>query len=203
MQYFSVIFLKYICVIHVVSAVELCVPKQVNYRMKNSYQFIFVSLSLLFALSCSNFRTDKEETTRYYLVRHAEKAVDGTDDPDLSPAGQQRALKLVTMLKDSKIERLYATSYKRTRQTLQPMADMYHLKINIYDHQDAESIMRMIADCKGKTTVVAGHSNSIPKLANILIGEEIYQELDESNYTKMWEITKEEGKVAEHKIITY
>ncbi len=171
--------------------------------MKNSYQFILFTLSLLFVLACTNVRTDKKETTRYYLVRHAEKALDGTDDPDLSPSGQARALKLVSMLKDNKIEQLYATSYKRTQQTLQPLADTLHLEIRIYDHREAMDVERMIADCKGKTVIIAGHSNSIPQLANILIDEEIYQELDESDYTKMWEITKEGIKVTAHRVITY
>lgn len=171
--------------------------------MKNTCLFKLLALCLLTVLSCSDIRKDQKVTTRYYLIRHAEKAVDGTDDPELSDEGHARARKLVSMLVDHKIERLYATSYKRTQQTLQPLADKYHLKVNIYDHQDAASIARMIADCRGKTTVVAGHSNSIPTLANTLIGQELYQELDESDYTKMWEILFTGDRVTRQKLITY
>lgn len=164
---------------------------------------MLITLLVLAILSCSNFQPEQKETTRYYLVRHAEKAVDGTDDPDLSPAGQARARKLVTMLKQHQIDRLYATSYKRTQQTLQPLADKHHLQINIYDHQDPSSIQRMIAECKGKTCVIAGHSNTIPQLANTLIGQDRYKELDESDYTKMWEILFTGDKLTRHEVITY
>jgi 2,3-bisphosphoglycerate-dependent phosphoglycerate mutase len=171
--------------------------------MKNSSGYMLITLFVLAILSCGNFQPDRKETTHYYLLRHAEKAADGTDDPNLSPAGQARALKLVTMLKDQKIDRLYATSFKRTQQTLQPLADKYHLNINIYDHQDPASIKRMIADCKGKTSVIVGHSNTIPHLANTLIGKELYKELEESDYTKMWEILFSGDKVTRHKVISY
>lgn len=157
----------------------------------------------LFIISFTNCQLPKEPTTTFYLVRHAEKAVDGTEDPDLSDAGKQRAMKLASMLKDKHVEKLYATNYKRTQQTLQPLADSLNLEIQIYDHRDAASIERLITDCKGKTAVIAGHSNSTPQLANILINEEIYPKLDESDYTKMWEVIKKGDKVKGHKVIAY
>ena len=164
---------------------------------------MLITLIVLAILSCGNFQPGKKEMTQYYLIRHAEKAANGTDDPGLSPAGQARARKLVSMLKDQKIDRLYATAYQRTQQTLQPLADKYHLTITIYDHQDPSSINRMIADCKGKSSVIAGHSNTIPHLANTLIGKDLYKELDESDYTKMWKILFSGDKVTSHKVITY
>jgi 2,3-bisphosphoglycerate-dependent phosphoglycerate mutase len=171
--------------------------------MKSKSLILQLALCALTALSCAEIRKDQKETTRYYLVRHAEKAADGTEDPDLSPAGQARAQKLVSMLKENKIEGLYATSYKRTRQTLQPLADTLHLEISTYNHRDAKDVERLIHHCKGKTVVIAGHSNSIPQLANILIGDEIYEELDESEYTRMWEIILTGNQVTGHKVITY
>jgi phosphohistidine phosphatase SixA len=169
----------------------------------NNSSGVMITLVVLSFLSCGNFQPDKKEMTQYFLIRHAEKAADGTDDPALSSAGQARALRLVNLLKEHKIDRLYATPYKRTQQTLQPLADTHHLKINIYDHQDPTSINRMIADCKGKTCVIVGHTNTIPHLANTLIGQQRYKELEESDYTKMWDILFIGDKVTRHKVLTY
>jgi 2,3-bisphosphoglycerate-dependent phosphoglycerate mutase len=171
--------------------------------MKKIIQFAFQLPIFLIIFFFSDCQLRQASTTTFYLVRHAEKAVDGTEDPGLSDAGKQRAVKLASMLKDQNVQRLYATNYKRTQQTLQPLADSLKLEVLIYDHRDAASIERMVTDCKGKTAVIAGHSNSTPKLANILIGEEIYPELDESDYTKMWEVTKKGEKVTGHKVIVY
>ena len=123
--------------------------------MKNFTRFIFLSLSLLTLFSCSKFQADTKDTTSYYLLRHAEKVVEDTDDPDLSPSGHARAQKVSTMLKDKKIERLYATSYKRTQQTLLPLSETLKLQISIYDPGDAADVDRMLADCKGKNAVIA------------------------------------------------
>jgi len=145
----------------------------------------------------------QEEATTYYLVRHAEKANDGKEDPSLSAKGRERAQKIAVMLKDKNVKRLYSTPFKRTKQTLQPLADILGLKILIYDYRDAASIAGMIDDCKGKTCVIAGHSNTIPQLANLLIGKEVYAEMDDSDYTKMWEIMLMGDKVIGHKVIEY
>jgi len=171
--------------------------------MKISTLITFLSLSILTALSCSKFRPDQKDTTRYYLVRHAEKVVDGTDDPDLSREGQQRAQKLASVMKDKKIERLYATDFKRTQQTLQPLAKSLNLQIDTYDAHDPAAVTRMLADCKGKNVVIAGHSNTIPGLANKLIGEEKYKNLEDDDYSKMWEIVLTGDRVTGEKVITY
>jgi 2,3-bisphosphoglycerate-dependent phosphoglycerate mutase len=171
--------------------------------MKNSTLFTFLSLTLIAVLSCSNFRPDQKDTTHYYLIRHAEKAVDGTDDPDLSFEGQERAQKLAAMLKDKKIEKLYATDFKRTQQTLQPLAKALNLQIETYDAHVPASVARMLSDCKGKTVVITGHSNTIPGLANTIIGKEKYKEMEEDDYSRMWEIVLTGDRVSGDKVITY
>jgi hypothetical protein len=56
---------------------------------------------------------------------------------------------------------------------------------------------------KGKTIVVAGHSNTTPALVNLLLGAEKYKALDDTVYSKIWILTiKEDGRV-DDKIIEY
>src|SRR6267378_496425 len=62
--------------------------------------------------------------TTVILVRHAEKVIDpNNSDPDLSPAGQVRAQELARMFGDSGINAIYATQYKRTQESVRPLAD--------------------------------------------------------------------------------
>lgn len=171
--------------------------------MKRNYSYPLPALVLIFLFTWISCTPPRTGPTTFYLVRHAEKAVDGTDDPDLTEAGKTRAMKIATMLKDERVERLYATSYKRTQQTLQPLADQFGLDIRIYNHRDTASINSMVADCTGRVAVIAGHSNSTPRLANRLIGKEEYGDMDEGDYTKMFKIRLNAGKPVSHEIVIY
>ena len=68
--------------------------------------------------------------TAVIIVRHAERA-DDSSDSELSPAGRDRAEQLARMLRDIHPSALYATEYKRTQQTLRPLADEVRLPIEI------------------------------------------------------------------------
>jgi phosphohistidine phosphatase SixA len=171
--------------------------------MKKAAIIIGIAMTVISFWLWTKGETGGEETTTYYLVRHAEKAVEGIEDPDLSDKGQARAQRIAAMLKDKNVTRLYATPYKRTRQTLQPLAENLDLKILAYDYRDEKSITRMIEDCKGKTSVIAGHSNTIPQLANRLINKKVYTDMDDKDYTRMWEIILSGDKVIGHRVILY
>src|SRR6185369_15229958 len=69
------------------------------------------------------------------LVRHAEKkdVPPENKDPDLSPAGMARAEELVRMFGDSGVGAIYATQYKRTQQTIKPLADKLNLPVTQID----------------------------------------------------------------------
>src|SRR5438046_9777690 len=56
------------------------------------------------------------------IVRHAEKAANGGNDPDLSSAGHARAEALARILKDSGITAIFTSEFKRTQETAAPTA---------------------------------------------------------------------------------
>src|SRR6266568_8670349 len=57
-----------------------------------------------------------------FVVRHAEKTTGGGNDPELSPAGHERANALARILKDSQITAVFVTEFKRTQETAAPTA---------------------------------------------------------------------------------
>lgn len=112
--------------------------------------------------------------TTYILVRHAEKE-DVAKDPGLSAGGQERAKRLAAMLSSQQIDAIYSTNFNRTKNTVKPLADAKGLQITTYEKQPD------VAAMKG-TVVICGHSNTIPALANILIGKEQYKTFEDSDY---------------------
>src|SRR5438552_12335060 len=121
------------------------------------------------------FATFRRPVTTVILVRHAEKNIEPNNpDPDLSPAGQARAQELLRMFANSGIDALYATQYKRTQQTLKPLADALHLPVNLVDSKKTpELIQQLLSDHRGQTILVSGHNNSVPEIIAALGGPQL------------------------------
>lgn len=101
--------------------------------------------------------------TTIILVRHAEKAVMQGDMP-LSEAGAARAKELARVLADARISAIYTTQYRRTKETVVPLAEALKLtpkEITAGGKEYPATVVReVLANHKGETVVVAGHSNT-------------------------------------------
>lgn len=128
-------------------------------------------------------------TTTFLLVRHAEKATDDPRDPALTPAGLRRAERLARLLAGRPLAAVYATDYRRTRQTAQPTAASHGLDVTIYDAGQppdafAQALRRRHP---GETVLVVGHSNTVPGIMSQLC-ECIADPLEEDDYGDLFEI---------------
>lgn len=132
--------------------------------------------------------------TKIYFVRHAEKADDGTRDPDLNAEGKARAENLAKVLANAGIDAIYSTPYKRTMQTGQPLADALEIEIQSYNPSSKTVIFDIIANNPGATILVVGHSNTTPSLINQLIKKGQLEQLEESEYGDLFEVTYKKGK---------
>lgn len=105
------------------------------------------------------------------LVRHAEKAPapESEKDPDLSEAGRSRAALLSEILGGAGVTHLFATEFRRTRETLRPLAERAKLAVEGYPAADAQALAaRLRALPAGSVAVVAAHSNTLPRIAAAL-----------------------------------
>lgn len=127
--------------------------------------------------------------TTVILLRHAEKVVDGGNDPVLSEKGAERALELARVLAHVQVDAIYATPFNRTRQTVLPLAESKRLDILEYNPFKLEDIARMLKSADNKTFVFSGHSNTTPILVNLLTGSENYKALDEADYDNLYIVT--------------
>jgi len=139
------------------------------------------------------------------LVRHAEKdyADPNKSDQRLSAVGHFRADALVSAVEQFGIRRIFSTDFARTRDTVGPLSQLKGIPITIYDPRDLRGLAEKIkALRKDRRVIVSGHSNTIPPLVNLLIGEELYRELGEFEYNKMFVVKLGTGKPSV-KVLTY
>ena len=101
------------------------------------------------------------------IVRHAEKAANGGDDPDLSSAGRVRADALARILKDSGITAIFTTEFKRTQQTAAPTTTSAHVRATVVAVKDTAGLVAKLHELNGNALVV-GHSNTIPDIIKAL-----------------------------------
>jgi 2,3-bisphosphoglycerate-dependent phosphoglycerate mutase len=136
------------------------------------------------------FASFARPVTTVILVRHAEKNIEPQNpDPDLSPAGQARALELIRVLGNSRIQATYASQYKRTQQTVAPLANRLQLPIVAVDaKQSQEFVRRVLTDNRGQTVFVAGHNNTVPEIINLLSGENLPL-IPESEFDNLYIVT--------------
>ena len=119
--------------------------------------------------------------TIVYLVRHAEKADDGTKNPPLTEAGTARAECLGRMFATAGVTHLYSTDLQRTELTVTPLATALGLEVETLPAGDnAALIERLDGLAPGSVAVIAGHSNTVPAIAAEL-GTPL-AELDEQGY---------------------
>lgn len=118
------------------------------------------------------FATFERPLTTIILIRHAEKNVEpGNADPNLSSAGQTRAQELVRMFGDAGIGAIYATQYKRTQQTVKPLADKLGIPITQVDAKNTAEVIRQIRSRhNGEVVFVSGHNNTVPEIIAALGG---------------------------------
>ena len=138
--------------------------------------------------------TDGDQAVVVYLVRHAEKADDGTDDPPLALAGQIRVQTLRTLLTDAAVTHVHTTDFKRTRDTARPFAEDAGVAPSIYDPRDLEALAADVRATPGRH-FVAGHSNTTPQLVNALGGDPSHA-IDEMEYDRLYIVVIQPGQPA-------
>ncbi len=125
------------------------------------------------------------------LVRHAEKEIVPPEnkDPNLSGAGQARAQELLRMFAGAGLAAIYATQYKRTQQTVTPLADKLGIPVTkIEAKETAELVKQIRARTAGQTIFIAGHNNTVPEIIAALGGPQM-PIIPETEYDNLYVLT--------------
>lgn len=145
-------------------------------------------------MACDSPQQDTQEEflpiSTYYIIRHAEKDMEDPEnkDPYLSNKGADRALLWERIFKKVSFDEIYSTDYKRTLQTVVPVGMDNDTEVKIYS---PESLIdeNFLKETLGKNTLIVGHSNTNYKVANQLIDDEYFKEIDENDYGSVYIIT--------------
>lgn len=154
----------------------------------------FLKMFLLFLICCkatSGYTQHEEKMTTIILFRHAEKLDEANNaDPGLSEKGKERAQNYADMFKEETIGSVYATPYKRTKQTLESLAADQNLIIKEYPPLDENAFASIFKEHEGEIIVICGHSNTVPALLRYFAPLESPINLDEDEYDKVFIISK-------------
>lgn len=159
-------------------------------------QLLILGLAVFTLISCIQNPKKEAETSTYYLIRHAEKdrSDQSNTDPNLTEKGLKRAANWADYFKDLKFDMVYTTDFNRTKQTAEPTAKANGLDMQLY-HPSEINIDEFIKNTKGKTVLIVGHSNTIPKFVNELIDETKYGDIEDNNNSNLYKVSiSKDGK---------
>jgi broad specificity phosphatase PhoE len=136
------------------------------------------------------FATFSRPLTTVILVRHAEKKLEPDNpDPDLAPEGVERAQQIARVFADAGVNAIYATQYKRTQQTVKPLADRIGVPVTLLDSKQTEQLVNQIQTThRGQTIFIAGHNNSVPAIVSVLSNQKLDQ-IPETEYDNLFIVT--------------
>jgi broad specificity phosphatase PhoE len=146
---------------------------------------LFLALALLAPLSSL---AAQDAPLTVFLVRHAEKGSENPD-PSLTAAGRRRADELARVLKDAHVTALFASEFKRTQETLAPLAQatgLVPMLVNAGKMDDLVAMLRALP--AGSRAVVASHSNLVHLIVERLSGQKV-PPLTDLDYDRMVVVT--------------
>lgn len=165
-------------------------PEIERRRKRRKQRAILMAIYVAIAI-CLAWFFESQATTTIIFVRHAEKEAVPADDPSLSPAGQRRAAELARQLVDADViqgvDAIYATPFRRTQETAQPLAAALDLPITSYEPDDNAAVLSdILARHKGKIVLVVGHSNTLPTLIADLGASKRVPPIEEDEYDNLY-----------------
>jgi phosphohistidine phosphatase SixA len=99
-----------------------------------------------------------------------------------------RAKRWAAYFEPIKIDQIYVTKYVRTKQTVSLIAQQKQVSPTRYDPNTVYSD-EFLKQTNNKTVLIAGHSNTIPQFVNQLIGEEKFEDMDDSDNSTLFKVT--------------
>jgi len=167
---------------------------------KNEHGNLFtLSLVLLSFLLGTPVQGQIEDKTIIYLVRHAEK-IDNSSDAALSSVGRERAILLSKVLSDAQINYIHSTDLQRTRDTVEPLASLLELEVQLYNPEHLEDFSNILLKTPGRH-LVSGHSNTTPELVRLLGGQSTA--IQDHEYDRLYVIVRSKGQTGTTILIHY
>ena len=123
-------------------------------------------VALVFVTILAAFSSVAYSQQAVFLVRHTElvgQPMAQPKDMPLSEAGQARAERLASLLKDAGINAIYTTEFLRTRKTAEPLAQALKIEIKVVQKGGPEPVVeRLRKEHRQDIVLIVGHSDTLP-----------------------------------------
>lgn len=151
----------------------------------------FILLILGMGMAC--------QSPKVYLVRHAEKSTEPTNDPHLTQEGHERAADLAKYFSRLKLDAIHSTLFNRSRETAGPLLEQKKISLQTYQPNQVDKIAEQASDLKQHTLII-GHSNTlIPAMKSLGI-QPIMEQIADQDYDNLFILRKKKGKwLLEHR----
>jgi broad specificity phosphatase PhoE len=103
-----------------------------------------------------------------FVMRHLNTPA-GARDPDLTADGRRNAERLAGWFQTVRPNVIFISDFRRTRQTVGPLATRLGLTPILYDPADTPALIARVRAARGRVLIV-GHSNTVPDIIGALGG---------------------------------
>lgn len=165
-------------------------------------KIVLTVVVLLLFLGCREDKTASGAsdygTSTFYFIRHAEKDRSDPDDldPELNQKGLGRAMHWAEILDDVPLDAIYTTDYERATMTAAPTSVKQDIIVQYYIPEEI-NIEQFRTDNLNKKVLIVGHSNTIPKFVNQMIGEDKYEPMDDYDNGSLYIVQITNGTVTD------
>ena len=134
---------------------------------------------------------ESQATTTVVFARFADLEQGEGDNRGLSDAGRARAEELARVLGDidvvAGVHAIFATQYRQTQETAEPLARRLHLPVQVVDVTDVQGLLdRILKDYKGKIVLVVTHTGPLPELIRELHGSKKVPAMGEAEHDNLY-----------------
>ena len=157
-------------------------------------KYLILLCALIFG-SCQN-------TTKIYIVRHAEKNITPANDPQLSQAGLRRAEELKEVLKGKNIGNIFSTNTYRTRETAMPLSMQINVPMQLYVMDTVKRFLAHVSNMRTNVLVI-GHSNTLLPMLDYLGVQHTVTAIGDYTYNNLFIVTVKKGKAVKVEETTY
>jgi broad specificity phosphatase PhoE len=147
---------------------------------------------LFIALACLIAAPAFAQEAPIYVTRHYDTPA-GEKDPELLPQGTARAGQLAAWFYGRTLKAIYVSDFKRTRQTVAPLAAALGVTPETYDPRDTPAVVAR-AKAAGGPVLIVGHSNTVPDIVEQFGGKRP-ADLAHADFGDLWVI---DGTAQEH-----
>lgn len=146
----------------------------------------------------------RQPPTTILLVRHAERqdappapgecpppglGIQNSTGTSITDAGRERAAQLAHVAAEAGVSAIYVTEVCRTQTTVKPLADRTGAPVVQLNAADVQGVVNHIrANQRGRTVLVASHSNRAPEIIAAL-GASPVPTIADTDYDNLWVIT--------------